>query len=83
MTLYDFNKLSKVEQYSIAFNKASHIKSIKGERLSFILYGLDKFYIELVYESFNNTVVDIRTFKEGPLLNKYFPSSINAYFSKK
>tara|TARA_R110002049_G_scaffold308819_1_gene514201 strand:+ start:2677 stop:2811 length:135 start_codon:yes stop_codon:yes gene_type:complete len=35
------------------------------------LYAVDKFYVELVYDSEENRVVKVRSFKVGVHLDKY------------
>ena len=34
-------------------------------------YAINKFFVEVVYNSEHNTITEIRSFKTGYLLNKY------------
>jgi len=38
------------------------------------LYGIDKFYVELVYNRDTNKIVEVHSFKTGKYLEKYFPN---------
>ena len=71
MTLYEFNLLSKKEQYEIVFNTADFIDSIKEGDLSYILYSMDMFFIQITYRHSSNNVCDIKSFITGQLLDRF------------
>jgi hypothetical protein len=37
------------------------------------LYGIDAFYVDMVYDPDTNEIVEVRSFKTGKCLEKYFP----------
>ena len=73
MTLYEFNGLSlnermhAVNQYGTFLD--NHIGN--GERCN--CYAIDKFFVEVVYDSEHNTITEVRSFKTGRLLDMYSP----------
>ncbi len=38
------------------------------------LYSINKFYVELVYNTSTNKIIDVNSFKEGKGFEKYFPN---------
>ena len=36
-------------------------------------YAIDKFFVEVVYDSKHNTITEVRSFKTGHLMDKYAP----------
>ena len=71
MTLCEFNildlneRMEAVNQYCTFLD--NHLS--KTERCN--LYAIDRFFVELVYNSEHNTITKIRSFKTGYLLDKY------------
>ena len=71
MTLYEFNlldfnhRMEAINQYGQFID--NHLNN--EERCN--LYAIDKFFVEVVYNSEYNTIVEIRSFKTGYLLDKY------------
>jgi len=43
------------------------------------LYGIDKFYVDVVYDPDSNKIVEVRSFKTGKCLEKYFPEIKTVY----
>ncbi len=37
----------------------------------YVLYAIDKFFVEVVYDGEHNTITELRAFKTGHLLDKY------------
>ena len=74
MTLYEFNRLSEEEQiktvWSIGIFLDNHIS--KTEMLS--CYAIDLFFVECVYAVDKNKITEVRSFKSGPLLDKFSPN---------
>ena len=66
MTLYEFNLLDIIE-------KDNHIT--KDEK--FNLYAIDLFFVEVCYNSLENKISGIKSFKSGHLLDRY--SNIDNY----
>ena len=76
MTLYEFNTLSFKDKQAAVWEQGSFIenKSVERGRLEHLsLYGIDKFFVELVYNRDTNKIVEVLSFKTGKYLEKYFP----------
>lgn len=76
MTLYDFNILSFNQKQAVVWREGNFIKNMPSNKskLEYLsLYGINKFYVELVYNTSTNKIVDVNSFKEGKSLEKYFP----------
>ena len=67
MTLYEFNLLDIIET-------DNHIT--KDEK--FNLYAINMFFVEVCYNSLENKISGIKSFKSGHLLDKY--SNIDGLF---
>ncbi|TBW28275.1 hypothetical protein [Gramella sp. KN1008] len=76
MTLYEFSRLAKQQQYSIAFNKGTFIEHYFTGYRKFSLYAVEKFFVEVEYSSKENKIIGIKTFKTGKELFKYSPIKI-------
>ena len=82
MTLYDFNILSFEDKQAAVWEFGSFIenKPIENGTLEYLsLYGIDKFYVELVYNRNTNKIVEVHSFKTGKYLEKYFPNIETEY----
>ncbi|MDT0554049.1 hypothetical protein [Urechidicola vernalis] len=53
-------------------------KPSKNELEYLSLYGINKFYVELVYDIDSNKIVEVRSFKTGKTLDKYLPDIPNS-----
>ena len=42
-------------------------------------YAKDMFFVEVVYDAKHNKITEVRCFKEGHLLDKYFPNFNKEY----
>lgn len=79
MTLYDFKLLDKQQQYDEVLNKSGvYLDNHFNGSQRFNLYAIDRFFIEIEYDSTENKIVDLRTFKTGELLDRY--SNIDVRF---
>ena len=82
MTLYDFNILSFEDKQATVWELGSFIenKPVKNDSLEYLsLYGIDKFYVELVYNLDTNKIVTVHSFKTGKYLEKYLPNIQTSY----
>lgn len=52
-----------------------HLSLTKKEKCN--CYALDKFFVELVYDSEQNAITEFRSFKSGYILDKYAQDLIN------
>ena len=81
-TLYEFNALSFDDKLATVWKYGSHIenKPIENGTLEYLsLYGIEKFYIELVYNRDTNKIVEVHSFKTGKDLEKYLPTINTEY----
>ncbi len=81
-SLYDFNILSFEEKQATVWEFDSFIenKPIENGTLEYLsLYGIDKFYVELVYNRDTNKIVEVNSFKTGKYLEKNFPNIETEY----
>ena len=81
MTLYEFNTLSFKDKQATVWELGSFIENMpsKNELEYLSLYAINKFYIELVYLIDTNKIVEVRSFKTGKYLEKYFPTIKTEY----
>ena len=71
MTLEEFNSLTHDEKLYAVVDNGVFLDNYVTSELRMNLYSLDKFYVELVYDGDLNKVVEVRSFKAGPELEKY------------
>jgi len=71
MTLYQFNSLTLEEKQATVWDKGVFLDNhiTKSEKCN--CYAIDKFFVEVVYDSEHNTITEIRSFKTGESLDKY------------
>ena len=74
MTLYEFRMLNEGDQLSAVWDKGTFLENhiTKTEKIN--CYAIDMFFVEVVYDAKQNKVTEVRCFKEGHLLDKYFPN---------
>jgi hypothetical protein len=72
MTLYQFNSLPKDNQYDEVLNGSGVYldNHIQGNQ-RFNLYAIDRFFVQIQYDSQKNEIVGLRSFKTGKLLDRY------------
>lgn len=73
MNLYEFNILNTHNKLELVWAHGNFIDTHYSETESVNLYGLDKFYVDVVYDPKTNEIIDVRSFKTGACLEKYFP----------
>ncbi|MCK0179117.1 hypothetical protein MWU50_07435 [Flavobacteriaceae bacterium S0862] len=71
MKLEIFNKLSYDEKLFRVVDKGAFLDNYVTENIRMNLFAVDKFYVELVYDSAENKISEIRSFKSGIHLDKY------------
>ena len=71
MTLYEFKLLDKEQQYDITFNQGTYIAYHLELNSRFALYAVDKFFVEIEYNAEKNKIVNLLSFIQGPLLDRY------------
>ena len=71
MTLYQFNMLEQNDKYQTTWDIGKHIHTVFEDDLSINLYVIDRFFVEVHYNSKNNKIIGIYPFKSGHRLEKY------------
>jgi len=69
----EFEKLTEKEQYAITFSKGEFIDYwINGDQ-RFVLYAIERFFVEIEYNSKFNILVNLKFFDDNNdlLINKY------------
>ncbi len=76
MTLYEFNVLSFEDKQATVWQLGTFLDNYVTSKERCNCYALDKFFVEVHYNSEHNTITHITAFKTGKSLDKY--SNINA-----
>ena len=71
MTLYNFNKLSLEDKQAVLWKDGQFLDNHITDKEKCNVYALGKFFVEVVYDPENNTIIEVRCFKTGHLLDKY------------
>jgi hypothetical protein len=74
MKLYEFLRLSDYKQYQTVWNLGKHAETKTVKDITYQLYVLDDFYVEIHYNATTNKIVGKIPFKEGEILEKYLPN---------
>jgi hypothetical protein len=71
MKLYEFLRLSEVEQYDAVWSLGVHVDTHIKESIATSLYVINDFYVEVYYDIQTNKILYKQTFKQGTRLDKY------------
>jgi hypothetical protein len=71
MKLYEFLRLSEVEQYNTVWSLGIHVDTHINDNIAINLYVLNDFYCEVYYDIQTNKILYKQTFKQGVRLDKY------------
>jgi hypothetical protein len=71
MKLYNFLRLSEVEQYDAVWSLGVHVDTFIKDHIAINLYVINDFYCEVCYCMNTNKILYKKTFKQGELLEKY------------
>ena len=71
MGIYDFNILREDEQWNTLWDKGKFLTNLKMIDKSFSLYAIDKFFVEVTYDTEDNKITEIKSFVGGETLDKY------------
>ena len=77
MTLYEFNLLDINNQMETVNQQGIYLDNHITKTEKFNLYAINMFFVEVCYNSLENRISDIKSFKSGHLLDKY--SNIDSY----
>lgn len=75
MKLEEFNKLSFDEKLYMVVDKGTFLDNYVTKNIRLNCYSIDKFFVELVYCSKENIVIEVRSFDSGADLDKYIKGS--------
>jgi hypothetical protein len=71
MTLQEFNMLDHDTRLFTVVDKGTFLDNYVTTDIRMNLYAIDKFFVELVYDSDENKIIEVRSFKSGSELEKY------------
>jgi len=73
MTILEFEKLTEKEQYTVTFNKGEFIDYWINGNQRFVLYAIEKFFVEVEYDTDKNKIINLVSFdaNNDMLINKY------------
>ena len=71
MTLYEFNLLDINNQMETVNQLGIYLDNHITKNEKFNLYAIDMFFVEVCYNSLENKITNIKTFKSGYLLDRY------------
>jgi hypothetical protein len=79
MTLYEFNGLDLNNQMETVNQRGIYLDNHITKTEKFNLYAINMFFVEVCYNSIENSIVEIKSFKSGHLLDRY--SNIDSLFN--
>ncbi len=71
MGIYEFNVLSKHEQYDLVFSKGQFVDTVNEGSIKYALYSLSYFWVEVSYNAPTNEITGINSFVGGKSLDRY------------
>jgi hypothetical protein len=71
MTLYEFNALELNERMEAVNLYGTFLDNYITKDIKINCYAIDKFFVEIVYDSEHNTITEVRSLKYGHSLDKY------------
>jgi hypothetical protein len=71
MKLYEFLRLSEVEQYNTVWSLGVHVDTHIKDNIAINLYSINDFYCEVYYDMKTNKILYKQSFKQGIRLDKY------------
>ena len=79
MTLYEFNLLDINNQMETVNQQGVYLDNHITKDEKFNLYAINMFFVEVCYNSLENKISGIKSFKSGHLLDRY--SNIDSLFN--
>ena len=71
MKLYEFCRLTEVEQYNVVWNIGALVDQYFKKGVAINLYAINEFFVEVYYDIDTNKILYKKHFKQGELLDKY------------
>ena len=65
MTLYQYKMLSEDEQYDTVFAKGKFLDIVIEGNSKYVLYALDMFFVEVIWDNEKDEIIGLGQFKEG------------------
>lgn len=72
--LSTFKKLTEEDQWNIFWEQAHFIAEHENPNASFMLYGIEDYFIEIQFDALCGNAGKIKAFIKGPRLDKYLKS---------
>lgn len=76
MTLYDFVQLSEVEKANTVF-EARFLSCKEDDNQTVVLYRVDDFFCEVVYDNIKNSIKKMKPFRTKELVDQFFAYQMN------
>ncbi len=71
MTLYQYKMLSEDDQYDTVFSKGRYLDMVIEDNSKYVLYAIDKFFVEVEWNIETDQIVDKGVFKCVDTLDRY------------
>lgn len=71
MTLYEYKMLLEDEQYDTVFSKGKFLDIVLEGNSKYVLYAIDKFFVEVIYDLGQDKIIGKGQFVLGDSLDKY------------
>jgi len=71
MILYEYKTLSEDDQWDNVFAKSKFLDIVIEGNSKYVLYAIDKFFVEVIWDIAEAQIIGKGQFKEGDSLNKY------------
>lgn len=71
MTLYEFNVLNLNNKMEHVYKKGMYLDTISENNYRYLLYAVNMFFVEVVYNVVSNKIEKLNSFKTGDIMNKY------------
>ena len=71
MTLYKYKILSEDEQYDTVLSKGKFLDIVIEGNSKFVLYAIDKFFVEVIWDIEKDEIIGKGEFKCGSTLDRY------------
>ncbi|WP_372769485.1 hypothetical protein [Lutibacter sp.] len=72
MTLYEFNRLNDEGKLKVLWDKGIFLDNHISKTEAVSCYAIDMFFVEAVYDIWENKIKEVRSFKSGHRMDKIF-----------
>ncbi len=80
MGIYDYLALSKEEQWDTLWEEGVFLTSYKSIDCSFMLYAIDRFFVELELCPLKGSILEMGVFVHGRKMDKYINGELHQIF---